>query len=53
MKTQCNSSPAARGYIPPLCEMLLVRQERSFLLSGEPTTTIPSVEEEELEWEEP
>ncbi|MBO7071244.1 MAG: hypothetical protein J6W09_08130 [Bacteroidales bacterium] len=52
MKKQHTISTSERCYTPPLCEILLVRQERNILLSGDPEYTIPDVEEEDLEWED-
>ena len=39
-------------YTAPLCEIHTLTQEYSFLASGDPEYTIPTVEEEELEWED-
>jgi hypothetical protein len=52
MKKQCTLFPCAREYTPPLCETLTVRQEHSFLASGDPDTyDIPEVEEEDEDWD--
>lgn len=42
----------SREYVPPQCELTLVRLECNFMGTGDPNRyTTPDVEEEDLDWE--